>query len=64
MQIAVAKFRGELPSPKDIERLQSQSPGLFDSGYFVLAAVAGRPGVEPQPGRVGRQPRAAAAPPA
>ena len=43
MQVAVAKFRGELPSPKDIERLQAQSPGLFDSGYFVLAAVAGAP---------------------
>ena len=43
MQTAVAKFRGELPSPKDIERLQTQSPGLFDSGYFVLAAVAGAP---------------------
>ena len=41
MQVAVAKFRGELPSAKDIERLQAQSPGLFDSGYFVLAAVAG-----------------------
>jgi X-X-X-Leu-X-X-Gly heptad repeat protein len=41
MQVAVAKFRGELPSPKDIERLQASSPGLFDSGYFVLAAVAG-----------------------
>ena len=41
MQLAVAKFRGELPSPEDIERLQKSSPGLFDSGYFVLAAVAG-----------------------
>ncbi|HSD76442.1 MAG TPA: MMPL family transporter, partial [Solirubrobacteraceae bacterium] len=28
MQTAVAKFRGQLPSPKDIERLQTQSPGL------------------------------------
>ena len=43
MQVAVAKFRGELPSPKDIERLQASSPGLFSSGYFVLAAVAGSP---------------------
>jgi RND superfamily putative drug exporter len=43
MQVAVAKFRGELPSPKDIEQLQKSSPGLFDSGYFVLAAVAGAP---------------------
>jgi RND superfamily putative drug exporter len=45
MQVAVAKFRGELPSARDIERLQASSPGLFNSGYFVLAAVAGsRPG--------------------
>jgi putative drug exporter of the RND superfamily len=43
MQVAVARFRGELPSPKDIEKLQASSPGLFDSGYFVLAAVAGAP---------------------
>jgi X-X-X-Leu-X-X-Gly heptad repeat protein len=43
MHLAVAKFRGELPSPKDIERLQASSPGLFSSGYFVLAAVAGAP---------------------
>jgi RND superfamily putative drug exporter len=43
MQIAVAKFRGDLPSAKDIERLMASSPGLFDSGYFVLAAVAGSP---------------------
>ena len=45
MQVAVAKFRGELPSARDIERLQASSPGLFNSGYFVLAAVAGsKPG--------------------
>ena len=37
----VAKFRGDLPSPEDLERLQRESPGLFDSGYFVLAAVEG-----------------------
>ena len=37
----VAEFRSSLPSTKDLERLQSQSPGLFDSGYFVLAAIAG-----------------------
>ncbi len=43
MQVAVAKFRGDLPSARDIERLQASSPGLFDSGYFVLAAVAGSP---------------------
>ncbi len=43
MQAGVAKFRGQLPSPKDLEQLQRQSPGLFDSGYFVLAAIAGAP---------------------
>jgi RND superfamily putative drug exporter len=40
-QSKVAKFRSTLPSPKDIQKLQAQSPGLFNSGYFVLAAVAG-----------------------
>jgi putative drug exporter of the RND superfamily len=39
----VAKFRSELPSPKQLEQLQESSPGLFDSGYFVLAAVEGAP---------------------
>jgi X-X-X-Leu-X-X-Gly heptad repeat protein len=39
----VAKFRSNLPSTKDLEKLQAQSPGLFDSGYFVLAAVQGAP---------------------
>jgi putative drug exporter of the RND superfamily len=37
----VAKFRSSLPSTKDLEQLQAQSPGLFDSGYFVLAAIQG-----------------------
>ncbi len=41
MQAGVAKFRGQLPSPKDLEELHAQSPGLFNSGYFLLAAVAG-----------------------
>jgi X-X-X-Leu-X-X-Gly heptad repeat protein len=41
MQASVSKFRGQLPSPKDLEELQAQSPGLFNSGYFLLAAVAG-----------------------
>ena len=41
MQSSVAKFRGQLPSPKDLEELHQQSPGLFNSGYFLLAAVAG-----------------------
>ena len=37
------KFRGDLPSTKDLEQLQRESPGLFDSGYFVLAAIQGAP---------------------
>jgi X-X-X-Leu-X-X-Gly heptad repeat protein len=41
MQSSVAKFRGQLPSPRDLEELHKQSPGLFNSGYFLLAAVAG-----------------------
>jgi putative drug exporter of the RND superfamily len=41
MQASVAKFRGQLPSPKDLEELHEQSPGLFNSGYFLLAAIAG-----------------------
>ena len=43
MRTGVAKFRTQLPSARDLERLQAQSPGLFDSGYFVLAAVQGAP---------------------
>jgi len=39
----VSAFRSDLPSPKDLEKLQKQSPGLFDSGYFVLAAIDGAP---------------------
>ena len=39
----VTKFQGDLPSPKELEELQKQSPGLFDSGYFVLAAIEGAP---------------------
>ncbi len=41
MQASVAKFSGELPSPRQLEELHEQSPGLFNSGYFLLAAVAG-----------------------
>jgi putative drug exporter of the RND superfamily len=41
MQASVSKFSGQLPSPKDLEELHAQSPGLFNSGYFLLAAVAG-----------------------
>ncbi|MGZ8647951.1 MAG: MMPL family transporter [Solirubrobacteraceae bacterium] len=43
LEAGVAKFRGALPSTKDIEQLQRESPGLFDSGYFVLAAIQGAP---------------------
>ncbi len=43
MQRSVAKFRGTLPSPKGLEELQEKAPGLFNSGYFLLAAVAGAP---------------------
>jgi RND superfamily putative drug exporter len=41
MQAAVIKARGQIPSTRDLERLQRQSPGIFNSGYFVLAAVEG-----------------------
>jgi X-X-X-Leu-X-X-Gly heptad repeat protein len=41
LESGVAQFRTDLPSPKDLERLQRSSPGLFDSGYFVLAAISG-----------------------
>jgi putative drug exporter of the RND superfamily len=41
MESGVAKFRRSLPSTEDLERLQAQAPGLFDSGYFVLSAIDG-----------------------
>ncbi len=43
MEAAVAKARSQIPSTKDLALLKKQSPGLFDSGYFVLAAIAGAP---------------------
>ena len=43
MQSSVAKFRQALPSPKGLEELGQKSPGLFNSGYFLLAAIAGAP---------------------
>lgn len=46
MHKGVGKFSGSLPSPKDLERLQASSPGLFNSGYFVLAAISGAPAAE------------------
>jgi RND superfamily putative drug exporter len=41
MKSGVAKFRTNLPGTEDLERLQAQAPGLFDSGYFILAAIEG-----------------------
>ncbi len=41
MQASVSKFRGQLPNTAQLTELQQQSPGLFNSGYFMLAAVAG-----------------------
>ena len=41
MKTGVAKFRRNLPSTEDLERLSAQAPRLFDSGYFVLAAIDG-----------------------
>lgn len=41
MESGIAKFRQNLPGVEDLDRLQAQSPGLFDSGYFVLAAIEG-----------------------
>ncbi|HUA49886.1 MAG TPA: MMPL family transporter [Solirubrobacteraceae bacterium] len=41
MQAAVIKARGQIPSTKQLEQLEQQSPGIFNSGYFVLAAVEG-----------------------
>lgn len=41
LQAGVAKFSTTLPSPRDLETLKEQSPGLFNSGYFLLAAVEG-----------------------
>ena len=41
MQNAVKTSRNSLPSTADLQKLFSQSPGMFRSGYFVLAALAG-----------------------
>lgn len=46
MEAAVAKARSSVPSTKDLETLKAQSPGLFDSGYFVLAAIQGAPSAD------------------
>jgi X-X-X-Leu-X-X-Gly heptad repeat protein len=41
MQAAVIKARGQIPPTASLKALERQSPGLFNSGYFVLAAVEG-----------------------
>jgi putative drug exporter of the RND superfamily len=41
MRAAVVKARGQIPSTKQLRQLEQQSPGIFSSGYFVLAAVEG-----------------------
>jgi X-X-X-Leu-X-X-Gly heptad repeat protein len=41
MQAAVIKARGQIPSTAQLHQLERQSPGMFNSGYFVLAAVEG-----------------------
>ena len=41
MQASVAKFRGQLPNTAQLAQLNEQAPGLFNSGYFMLAAVQG-----------------------
>lgn len=41
MQQSVATFRGQLPSTAQLDQLYKQAPGLFNSGYFMLAAVQG-----------------------
>lgn len=43
MKAAVTTARGQIPSTAQLKQLQKQSPGLFSSGYFVLAALAGAP---------------------
>lgn len=42
----VGELRDTLPSTKDLERLQKESPGLFTNGYFVLAAIEGAPAAQ------------------
>jgi putative drug exporter of the RND superfamily len=41
MQAAVIKARGQIPSTAALRRLQRESPGMFNSGYFVLSAIEG-----------------------
>ncbi len=41
MKAAVTKSRAQIPSTAQLKQLEAQSPGIFSSGYFVLAAVDG-----------------------
>lgn len=41
MQAGVIKARGQIPSTAALRKLQREAPGMFNSGYFVLAAIAG-----------------------
>jgi RND superfamily putative drug exporter len=43
MKAGVITARGQIPSTAQLKQLEKQSPGLFSSGYFVLAALAGAP---------------------
>jgi RND superfamily putative drug exporter len=46
MRAAVTKSRSQIPSTASLKQLEAQSPGLFSSGYFVLAALAGAPATQ------------------
>jgi RND superfamily putative drug exporter len=39
----VSEYGDSLPDTGGLARLRSQSPGLFESGYFALAAIDGAP---------------------
>ena len=41
MKASVTQARGQIPSTAQLKQLRAQSPGIFSSGYFVLAAVDG-----------------------
>jgi putative drug exporter of the RND superfamily len=43
MQKAVTQSRAQIPSTADLEKLFKTSPGLWNSGYLVLAAIQGAP---------------------
>jgi RND superfamily putative drug exporter len=43
---SVKVTRGAGSLTKKVERINTQSPGLFDSGYFVLSAIDGAPAAE------------------